>query len=77
MNLTLHWLRRDLRRHAPALALWALLVAAFTWARIWLRTHPDFFIGDRDLWLSVPAAAARRSALSDHSRTCAALPPSS
>ena len=57
MNLTLHWLRRDLRRHAPALALWALLVAAFTWARIWLRTHPHFFIGDRDLWLSVPAAA--------------------
>jgi len=56
MNLTLHWLRRDLRRHAPALALWALLVALFTWARIWLRTHPQFFIGDRDLWLSLPAA---------------------
>ena len=57
MNLTLHWLRRDLRRHAPALALWALLVGLFTWARIWLRTHPDFFIGDRDLWLTAPAAA--------------------
>jgi len=55
MNLTLHWLRRDLRRHAPALALWALLVALFTWARIWFRTHPHVFIGDRDLWLSVPA----------------------
>ncbi len=57
MNFTLHWLRRDLRRHAPALALWALLFALFTWARIWLRTHPQFRIGDRDLWLSVPAAA--------------------
>ena len=56
MNFTLHWLRRDLRRHAPALALWMLLVALFTWARIWLRTHPQLFIGDRDLWLSVPAA---------------------
>ena len=57
MKLLLHWLRRDFLRHAPFLALWALLVALFTWARVWLRTHPDFFIGDRDLWLSVPAAA--------------------
>ncbi len=55
MNLTLHGLRRDLRRHAPALALLALLVALFIWARIWLRTHPDLFIGDRELWLSFAA----------------------
>ena len=40
MNLTLHWLRRDFLRHAPFLALWALLVALFTWERVWLRTHP-------------------------------------
>mgnify|MGYP002135138973 CR=1 FL=1 len=49
MNLTLHWLRRDFRRHAPLIALWALLVALFTWARIWFRTHPEVMLGDRDL----------------------------
>ncbi len=55
MNLFLLWLRRDLRRHAPRLLLWALLVALFTWARLWLYHHPEVHLWDRDLWLSVPA----------------------
>ena len=57
MKLLLHWLRWDLRRHALPLFAWLLLAAAFTAARVWFRTHPQIFIGDRDLWLSVPAAA--------------------
>lgn len=56
MNFMLLWLLRDLRHHARWIVLWAVAVALFTWARNWLRTHPGFLLGDRDLWLSIPAA---------------------
>lgn len=47
MNLTLHWLRRDLRRHALLILLWALLVALFTWARLWFRQQGLEHLPDR------------------------------
>ena len=55
MKLLLHWLRRDLRRHVPWLIVWALLVALFTWERVWFRRHGFDTINNRDGWLIVPA----------------------
>jgi hypothetical protein len=57
MNLALHWLRRDLRRHALPLFAWLLLVAAFTAARLWFRQQADMLPGDLEMQLDVPATA--------------------